>query len=114
MPVTIDATLDGVRLKDFLNVSKAEIAEKLDGHALVDAANDKKKQLIARMAEAQWKLLPDQVAEHVCGFLEENVVDIFAAVWSQLYELKRHARETRDHAKTTIDVTLADHDFTYE
>jgi len=114
MPVTIDAALDGRKLKDFLNVTKAELAQKLDGHKLLEAEGDEKKQLIARMAETQWRLLPDQVAEHVCGFLEDNVVDIFAAAWSQFYELKRHARETRDDAKTTMDVALADHDFTYE
>jgi hypothetical protein len=114
MAVTIDSTLDGKNLKDFLKVTKAEIAEKLDGHALVNAASDEKKQLISRMAETQWRLLPDQMAEHVCGFLEENVVDIFATAWSQFYELKRQARETRDDKKTTMDVALADHDFTYE
>jgi hypothetical protein len=114
MPVTIDSTLDGRKLKEFLNVTKAEIAERLDGRALVEATNNEKEKLIGRMAETQWKLLPDQVAEHLCNFLGENVIDIFAAAWSQLYQLKKYARETREDPKTTIDVELAHHEFTYE
>jgi hypothetical protein len=114
MPVAVDTTVDGKKLKDFLNVTRAAIAQKLDGRTLLESAGNEKKQLIARMAETQWNLLPDQVAEHVCGFLEENVVDIFAATWSQMYQLQKHARETRDDPKTSIDVTLTDHDFTYK
>src|SRR5215472_4420363 len=114
MTLTIETTLDGGNLKDFLNVTKAEIAEKLDGRALVDTASEEKKQLVARMAETQWSNLPDQVAEHVCGFLEENIVEIFASAWSHFHELKKQARETRDNTKTTTDVELASHEFSYE
>jgi hypothetical protein len=114
MSVAIDTTVDEKKLRDFLNVNRAAIAQKLDCRVMIDAAEDEKKRLIGRMAETQWNLLPDQVAEHVCGFLEENVVDIFAATWSQIYELGKHARETRDDPKISIDVSLTDHDFTYE
>lgn len=114
MTVTIEATLDGRTLKDFLNVTKAEIAEKLDGRALIDTASEEKKQLVARMAETQWRILPDQVAEHVCGFLEENMIEIFASAWSHFHELKKEARKTRDDTKTTTDVELASHEFSYE
>lgn len=114
MAMESDAMVAGRNLRDFLSVTKAEIAEKLDAHTLADAPDDKNKQLVARMGELQWALLPDQVAEHVCGFLDENVVDIFAAAWSRFNDLKRHARETRDDRTITMDVALAEHDFTYE
>jgi hypothetical protein len=114
MTLTIETTLDGRKLKDFLNVTKAEIAEKLDGRALVDTASKEKEQLVARLAETQWSILPDQVAEHVCGFLEENIVEIFASVWSHFHELKKQARETRHDPDATTDVELSSHEFSYE
>lgn len=114
MPVAIDAALDGTKLIDFLDVTRADIAEKLDVHTLLEAAGDEKKQVIARMTETQLSLLPNEVAEHVCGFLQDNVVEIFAAAWSDFYELKRRAQETRDDPATTMDVELASYDFTYE
>lgn len=114
MPVAIDATLDGKKLIDFLDVTQAEIAEKLNVHTLLEAADLEKKQVIARMTKTQWSLLPNEVAEHVCGFLQDNLEGIFATAWSDFYELKQHARETRDDPATTKDVELASYDFTYE
>jgi hypothetical protein len=114
MPITADATLDGRTLQEFLAVTRQELAARMSSDALVAAAKDNEKRFAQWMSSSHWPHLSDQVAEHLCGFLQENVVSIFAGAWSKYAELRKCAKETRDDPGSTLDVALADHDFSYE
>jgi hypothetical protein len=113
MVVDLDETIDGQTLKTFLGVTREELEARLDSKTLVAAARDEGKKFNRWMAQTNWQGLPAGVADHVCGFLQENAVGVFAEAWGKYAELKRCARETRKEG-TTMDVSLASHDFTYE
>ncbi len=85
----------------------------MDSKMLLAAARDDGKQFTTWMTQTQWPHLSVGVAEHVCDFLKENLVGVFAGAWAKYSELKRCAKETREDG-STMDVALADHDFTYE
>lgn len=109
----IEVTIEGRTLEDFLGVTRKELAARLDSKTLVAAARDERKQFSRWMAQTKWQGLPASVADHVCGFLQENLVGVFAGAWSKFAELNRCAKETRKEG-TTSDISLASHDFTYE
>ena len=113
MALHLDATIDGQTLENFLGVTRQELVASLDSKTLVAAARDEGKQFSRWMTQTKWQGLPHGVADHVCGFLQENLVGVFANAWTKFAELKRCARETRKEG-TTINVSLASHDFTYE
>lgn len=112
-PVTA-TTVDGRTLQEFLNVSREELAARMNSDTLVRAARDNEMEFANWMATTHWPHLTDQVADHLCGFLQENVVTIFAGAWSKYVELRRCAKETREDTKSTTDVALAEHDFKWE
>jgi hypothetical protein len=85
----------------------------MDSKMLLTAARREGKQFNSWMAQTKWQHLPEGVADHVCDFLQENLVGVFAGAWTKFAELKECARETRKDGGT-MDVSLADHDFTYE
>lgn len=105
------ATVDGRTLRELLSVTREELAAGLSSDTLVAAARDNEKKFANWMASTHWPQLTGQVAGHLLGFLEENVVTIFAGVWSKYAELRKAAHETLNDTKSTIDVALADHDF---
>ena len=113
MTLSADATVDGRTLREFLAVTRQELAASMDSKMLIAAARDEGKQFTTWMAQTQWPHLADGVAEHVCDFLKESLVGVFAGAWAKYSELKKCAKETREDG-TTMDVALADHDFTYE
>lgn len=113
MTLNLDTTIAGQTLQGFLGVTHRELADSLDSKTLAAAARDEGKQFGRWMAETKRQGLSEGVADHVCGFLQENLVEVFALAWAKVAELKRCARETREEG-TTIDVSLTSHDFTYE
>jgi hypothetical protein len=114
MALSTDTTVDGRTLQDFLAVTREELAASMNSKTLVAAAKDDDRKFASWMTQTQWPQLSDQVAGHVCGFLKENLVGVFAGAWAKYSELKKCAKETRADPKSTMDVALADHDFTYE
>ena len=113
MALDPDTTINGQRLKDFLGVTRKELEASLDRKTLVAAARDEGKQFSRWMTATKWQGLSQGVADHVCGFLQEDLVGVFAGAWSKFAELNRCAKETRKEG-TTSDISLASHDFTYE
>jgi len=113
MALKLDATIDGQTLEKFLGVTREELETNLDSKTLVASARDEHKQFSRWMAQTKWQGLPAAVADHVCGFLQEDLVGVFAGAWSKFAELNRCAKETRKEG-TTSDISLASHDFTYE
>ena len=113
MVLDLDETIDGQTLKTFLGVTRQELEARLDSKTLVAAAREEGKRFSRWMAQTNWQGLPAGVTDHVCGFLREDVVGVFAEAWGKYAELKKCARETRQEG-TTIDVSLASHDFAYE
>lgn len=113
MAVSAEATVDGRTLREFLAVTQQDLAARMDSKMLVASARDDGKQFTTWMTQTQWPHLSVGVAEHVCDFLKENLVRVFAGIWAKYSELKRCAKETREEG-STMDVALADHDFTYE
>lgn len=110
-PLSAVATVDGRTLRELLSVTREELAARLNSDTLVAAAHDNEQKFASWMASSHWPQLTSQVADHLLGFLEENVVTIFAGAWSKYVELRKAARETLGDTKSTVDVALADHDF---
>lgn len=113
MPITADTTVDGRTLQEFLAVTREELAARMSSDTLVAAARDNEKKFSQWMSQSHWPQLSGQVADHVCGFLQDNVVGIFAGAWSKYAELRKCAKETRDNPGSTMSVALAEHEFTY-
>lgn len=113
LPLAAAVMVDGRTLRELLSVTQAELAAHLDSDALVAAARDHENKFASWMASTHWPQLSGQVADHLLGFLEENVVGIFAGAWSKYAELRKAARETLDDTASTVNVALADHDFTW-
>ena len=113
MALDLDTTINGQSLQDFLGVTRKELEASLDSKTLVAAARDEGKQFSRWMNATEWQGLSQGVADHVCGFLQDDLVGVFAGAWSKFSELRKCARETRKEG-TTMDVSLASHDFTYE
>jgi hypothetical protein len=107
------ATVDGRTLRELLSVTRDELAACLNSDTLVAAARDNEKKFASWMATTHWPQLTSQIADHLLGFLEENVATIFLGAWSKYAELRKAARETLDDTKSTVDVALADHDFVW-
>lgn len=113
MALSAEATVDGRTLREFLAVTREELAASMDSKMLIAAARDDGKRFTTWMTQTQWPHLSVGVAEHVFDFLQENLAGVFAGAWAKYSELKRCANETREKG-STMDVALADHDFTYE
>lgn len=113
MVVNVDATIDGQTLEAFLGVKRKELEASMDNKMLLAAARDEGKRFSTWLAKTKWQYLPAGVADHVCAFLQEDMVGVFAGAWTKFTELKKCARETRRDG-STMDVSLADHNFTYE
>jgi hypothetical protein len=113
MALNADATINGRRLEEFLGVTRQELTASMDSKTLLAAARDEGKQFSTWIAQAKWQHLPAGLADHVCGFLQEDLVGVFTGAWTKFAELKKCARETLKDG-TTMNVSLADHDFTYE
>ena len=113
MGLDLDITIKGQTLQDFLGVTRKELEASLDTKTIVAAARDKKKQFSHWMTATKWQGLSSGVADHVCRFLHSDLVAVFAGAWSKFAELKKCARETRKDG-TTMDISLASHDFTFE
>jgi hypothetical protein len=112
-PLPLSAAINGRSLRELLSVTREELAACLKSDNLVAAARDNEKKFAGWMASTQWPQLNGQVADHLLGFLEENVVTIFAGAWSKYVELRKVARETLDDTKSTAAVELAEHDFSW-
>jgi hypothetical protein len=106
--------MDGRTLQELLAVTREELAARMDSGKLIASTQDSEKKFSAWMTQTHWPHLSEQVAGHVCGFLQENLASVFAGAWNKYSELKRYAKQTREDATSTVDVALADHDFTYE
>jgi hypothetical protein len=113
MALNVEATINDQTLGDFLGVTRKELAASMDRETLVAAARDERQKFSRWMTETKWQGLSEGVADHVYGFLDQNLVGVFAAAWSKFGELKRSAKETRKEG-STIDVSLATHNFVYE
>jgi hypothetical protein len=113
MALDLDTTIDGQTLEDFLGVTRKELEASLDSRTLVAAARDEGKQFSRWITETNWQGLSQGVADHVLDFLQDDLVGVFAGAWSKFTELEKCARETRKEG-TTMDVSLASHDFTYQ
>lgn len=114
MALSAEATVDGRTLQQFLAVTREELTASMDNEKLMEAAASDGKHFVAWMAQTHWPHFSEQVAEHVCGFLQENSVNVFAGAWTKYAELRKYAKQTLDDPKSTVDVALADHEFTYE
>lgn len=113
MALNLNTAIDGQTLEEFLGVTRKELEASLDNKMLVAAARYDRKQFSRWITETKWQGLPQGVADHVCGFLQANLVGVFAGAWAKFSELKKAAGETCNEG-ITIDVSLASHDFTYE
>src|SRR5260370_35210782 len=113
MVLKVGARIDGRTLEDFLGVTRDELVTKLDNKTLVAAARDDGKRLSTWLSQTKWQHLPGGMADQVCNFLQANLIDVFAGAWAKYGELKKYARETRKNGNT-LDVSLAEHEFTYE
>lgn len=109
-----EVTVDGQSLGQLFGVTTQALSAQMNNQMLLRAAEAKGNQLAKWVAGAQGGgHLCEQVAEHVCTSLTQNLGDVFAGAWSKYSELKQCARETRKDPKSTTDVALADHDFTW-
>ena len=113
MPLTAETTIDRRTLQQFLAVTREELSARMDSETLIASARDNKKKFATWMSSSHWPHLSGEVAEHVCGFLQDNVVGIFAGTWSRFAELRKCARETLESPGGTMNLHLADHKFSY-
>jgi hypothetical protein len=114
MSTLAEAIMNGHTLRGMLALTREELAAGMSSKTLMSVASDGDKKLAAWMARSESPHLSEQVAEHVCDALELNFVSVFSSAWAKYSELKKCAKETRDDARSTMDVALADHEFTYE
>jgi hypothetical protein len=114
MALTAAATVEGRTLQEFLEVTREELAAHVDAGAITraaEAAGQSMQQLPEQLR--RWPQLSSSLADHLCGFLQENVVTIFAGAWSTYAELRKQARETFEDKDISSTVALGDHDFTW-
>jgi len=114
MALTAAATIEGKTLQSFLQVTREELAAHIDTAAIKRAAQtagQTARQLPEQLTK--WPQLSGSLADHLCGFLQENAITIFAGAWSTYAELRKQARETLEHKDTSSTVALGDHDFTW-
>jgi hypothetical protein len=107
-------TVNGRTVQEILAVSSAELAASMNSKVLAAAAQDEEKQFSSWVKKSRWPGLPGQVADRLYGFLQDDMIAIFAGAWATYSELKKSARETCEHPESTETVALAKHDFTYE
>jgi hypothetical protein len=112
LPLIAETTIDGRTLQQFLAVTREELAARMNTETLVVSARDNEKKFATWMNSSHWPQLSGEVAEHVCGFLQVNVVSIFAGAWSKYAELRKCAKETLGGAGSTMNVALANYEFT--
>jgi hypothetical protein len=108
-----DASINGRTLRDLLALTPKDLSLHMDNKVLLKASEGDNDQLAQWVARDQAPHLSDQVAEHICDALNDNLAGVFEGAWAKFSELKKCAQETRDDPKATMDVTLADHEFTY-
>lgn len=109
-----ESTLDGRTLRELLDVAPKDLTLRMNNKSLMAAADSDSGQLAQWIARGQSSNFSDQVAEHLCDALNDNLAGVFAGAWSKYTELKKFAKQTREDPTSTMDVALADHDFTHE
>jgi hypothetical protein len=114
MSTQTEVIVNGRTLRDMLALTREELAAGLNNKTIMSAAADGDKKLAAWMAQTESPHLSEQIAEHVCDALKPDLVSVFSGAWAKYSELKKCADETREDAKSTMDVAFADHEFTYE
>jgi hypothetical protein len=114
MATSLGVTVDGRTVQELFAVTRTELATRMNSKMLVAAAQDDTKQFSSWVKKTRWSQLPDQVADELCGYLQENLVSIFAGAWAKYAELKKCARETCEHPESTETVAFGQHDFAYE
>ena len=114
MAFTAAATIEGHTLQEFLHVTREELAAHIDTSAVshaAEAAGSSLQKLPEQLSK--WPQLSGTLAEHLCGFLQENAVTVFAGAWATYAELRKQARETLEDKSSSATVALGDHDFTW-
>jgi hypothetical protein len=114
MSARTDVTVDGRSLQDLFLVTGEDLKTRISDKMLMDAARDEDRKLAQWVAVAKPANFCDQVADQVSNSLQENLAGVFASAWAKYSELKECARETQKDPKSTMGVSLADHEFTWE
>jgi hypothetical protein len=114
MMPSAESAANGRTLEQLFQVSKGSLSARIESTDVLGSIREDQHQFSKWMKETHWSGLPDAIASHLCRYLQNNIVGIFAEAWCKFAELREQARETAHDEKATTNVGLADHDFTYE
>ncbi len=110
----LDLTLPGGQsLSHLLGATKQTLASGLTDKVLAHAVRSDSAELAAWAKTASWSGMPDVIASHLMGFLQQDALGIFIGAWSKSAELLRCASESQAHPADTSSVALTQHDFSY-
>jgi hypothetical protein len=113
MPST-EAATKGRTLEQLFHVSRDSLKVRVDSADVLSSIREDQHQFSSWMGKTHWSGLSDAIATHLCGYLKDSTVDIFAEAWCKFAELRKEARKTVHDENATTNVALADHDFSYE
>ena len=114
MPPSAEVISNGRTLEQMLQVSKELLTAQIGGGEVMKSIRDEQPEFSSWMEETHWSGLSDAIASHLCGYLQRNIVSIFAEAWSKFAELRKQVLKTNHDERATTCVGLADHEFTYE
>ncbi len=110
---TMDTNAEGASLQQFIGATEAAIAARMTTSRLKVAVRKDSSAFQAWVSKSAGNGTRSELAAHVVGFLQGNVSEIFADVWSRCAELRKAAAETKGKKGVTELVALAEHEFTY-
>jgi hypothetical protein len=114
MTPSAEVATNGRTLEELFQVSKGSLSARIDSAEVLKSVREDQRQFSKWMEETHWSGLSDAIATHLCRYLQNNVVGIFAEAWCKFAELRKEARKTVHDENATTNVALADHDFSYE
>jgi hypothetical protein len=109
-----ESNTNGRTLEQLLQVSKDSLKTRIDSAEILKSVRDDHHEFSKWMQETHWSGLSGVMASHLCGYLQDNIVGIFAVAWKKFAELRKCALETNHDETATSNVSLADHEFSYE
>jgi hypothetical protein len=98
---------------DLFRLNPHDLAACLDDPTILRSTQEGKR-LAKWMSATPAHPVREELAQHMCDAITDPLVSVFAGAWSKYSELKTCANETRQDPKSSMDIALADHDFTYQ
>jgi len=114
MPPSAQPATNGRTLEQLFHVSKDSLTARIDSAEVLKSVRDDHHQFSKWMEETHWSGLSSAMASHLCDHLQDSIIGIFAGAWKKFMDLRKCALETNDDESATSNVSLADHEFSYE